>query len=185
YGHPASLVWQEGWTDVNPFYMPVDELNKMRTRAIVLFPQGIMANSPAQPLCDTTGGKFGPYAGQLLVGEMNHERIVRVMLESVDGELQGACIPFIDGNGLRMGNNRLAFAPDGSLWVGQTDHGWAGAEGLQRIVYTGETPMDLYTMSLTPTGFDLVFTQPVDEEAAMNRTNYQLRHYFYDYYKKD
>src|SRR5690606_24663634 len=85
----------------------------------------------------------------------------------------------------RMGNNRLAFAPDGSLWVGQTDHGWAGAEGFQRIVYTGETPMDVYTMSLTPTGFDLVFTQPVDKEAAMNRANYQLRHYYYDYYKKD
>jgi hypothetical protein len=185
YGHPASLVWKDGWKKGNPFLMPVPELDAMRTKAVVLFSQGIMANSPAQILCDTTGGKFGPFEGQLLVGEMNHERIVRVMLETVGGTLQGACVPFIDGKGLRMGNNRLAFGPDGSLWVGQTDHGWAGAEGIQRIVYTGQMPMDIHTMNLTETGFDLTFTQPVDFEAANNPDNYKIRHYHYDYYKKD
>src|SRR5687768_16313260 len=185
YGHPASLVWRDDWNGSNPFYMPVSELNSMRTRAAVLFPQGIMANSPAQILCDTTDGKFGPFSGQLLVGEMNRERIVRVMLEEVGGALQGACVPFMDGKGLRMGNNRLAFSPDGSLWVGQTDHGWAGAEGIQRIVFTGAMPMDIQTMSLKADGFDLTFTQPVDEETASNPDNYALRHYYYDYYKKD
>ena len=185
YGHPASLVWNDDWTDVNPFYMPVAELNNMRTRAAVLFPQGIMANSPAQVLCDTTAGKFGPFSGQLLVGEMNRERIVRVMLEEVGGSLQGACVPFMDGKGLRMGNNRLAFAPDGSLWVGQTDHGWAGAEGIQRILFTGKIPMDIHTMHLTDKGFDLTFTQPVDEILASDSSNYHMRHYYYDYYKKD
>jgi hypothetical protein len=185
YGHPASLVWKDGWDKGNPFFMPVKELDAMRTKAAVLFPQGIMANSPAQILCDTTGGKFGPFSAQLLIGEMNHERIVRVMLETVDGALQGACVPFFDGKGLRMGNNRLAFGPDGSLWIGQTDHGWAGAEGIQRIVFTGETPMDIYTMQLTSTGFDLTFTQPVDERSAANADNYQFSHYYYDYYKKD
>jgi hypothetical protein len=184
YGHPASLVWTENWPDKNPFYMPVDELDKMRTKAAVLFPQGIMANSPSQPLVDATGGKFGPFAGQLLIGEMNRDRIVRVMLEEVGGELQGACVPFIDGHGLHKGNNRLAFAPDGSLWVGQTDHGWAGDEGIQRIVFTGQQPMDIYSMNLTANGFDLSFTQPVGD-AALNPDNYRFRHYYYDYYKKD
>jgi glucose/arabinose dehydrogenase len=185
YGHPASLVWKESWKKANPFFMPISELDSMRTKAAVLFPQGIMANSPAQVLCDTTAGKFGPFAGQLLVGEMNRERIVRVMLETVAGALQGACVPFIDGKGLRMGNNRLAFAPDGSLWVGQTDHGWAGAEGVQRISFTGEMPMDIQNMNLTPQGFDLTFTKPVDAETAGNPDNYNFRHYYYGYYKKD
>lgn len=185
YGHPASLVWTEGWSKGNPFYMPIEELDAMRTRAAVLFPQGIMANSPAQILCDTTNGKFGPFGGQLLIGEMNHERIIRVMLETVGGALQGACIPFRDGKGLRMGNNRLAFAPDGSLWVGQTDHGWAGAEGIQRIVFTGQTPMDVFSMNLTTRGFDLTFTLPVDHESASDPSQYNFRHYYYDYYKKD
>ena len=185
YGHPASLVWKEGWKNGNPFLMPVPELDAMRTKASVLFPQGIMANSPAQILCDTTKGKFGPFGGQLLIGEMNHERIIRVMLERVGGTLQGACVPFIDGNGLKMGNNRMAFGPDGSLWIGQTDHGWAGAEGIQHIVYTGKVPMDIHTMQLSQVGFDFTFTQPVDLKSAKNTNNYQFRHYYYDYYKKD
>lgn len=185
YGHPASLVWKDGWNKGNPFLLPVPELNAMRTKPIVLFPQGIMANSPAQILCDTTQGKFGPFGGQLFIGEMNHERIVRVMLDTVGGALQGACIPFMDGNGLHMGNNRLAFSPDGSLWIGQTDHGWAGAEGIQRIVFTGDTPMDLYTMSVTNDGFDITFTQPVETTSASNPANYNFRHYYYDYYKKE
>ena len=161
------------------------ELDSLRTKAAVLFPQGVMANSPAQILCDTTGGKFGPFEGQLFIGEMNHERIDRVMLERIGGALQGACIPFIDGNGLRMGNNRLAFAPDGSLWIGQTDHGWAGAEGIQRISFTGTQPMDVYNMNLTADGFDLTFTRPVDEKTALDTSNYSFTHYYYEYYKKD
>jgi hypothetical protein len=184
YGHPAGLVWQPGWQQGNPFRIPVPELDKMRTRAAVLFPHGIMANSPTQPLCDRTAGKFGPFAGQLLVGEMNQGRIVRVMLERVGGELQGACVPLLDGQGLRKGNNRLAFAPDGSLWVGQNAHGWAGEEGIQRIVYTGTPPLDIHTMHLTPEGFELTFTQPVDAAAAANPANYAFRHYYYAYQQR-
>lgn len=184
YGHPASLVWNKDWKEKNPFAMPIQELESMRTRAAVLFPQGIMANSPSQPLCDATRGKFGPFAGQLFIGEMNRDRIMRVMLEKVQGELQGACIPFIDGHGLRKGNNRLAFAPDGSLWVGQIAYGWSGDIGIQRIVFNGKTPVDVYSMNLTNEGFDLTFTQPVNKSGAINAENYKFRHYYYKYQRK-
>ncbi len=184
YGHPASLVWKDDWPARNPFDEPIEKLNSMRTVAAVLFPQGIMANSPSEPLCDLTGGKFGPFEGQLFVGEMNRDRIVRVMLEKVNGKFQGACVPFIDHQGLRMGNNRLAFGPDGDLWVGQTEHGWAGAMGIQRIRFTGKTPFDIHTMNLTKDGFDLTFTQPITKD-ALDSTTFHLRHYYYDYYKKD
>ncbi len=184
YGHPASLVWSENWPSRNPFDEPIEKLKGMRTEAAVLFPQGIMANSPSEPLCDLTGGKFGPFEGQLFVGEMNRERILRVMLEKINGEFQGACIPFIDHQGLRMGNNRLAFGPDGSLWVGQTEHGWAGAKGIQRIRFTGKTPFEIHNMSLTKNGFDLEFTQAI-KQSALDATELRLRHYYYDYYKKD
>jgi hypothetical protein len=186
YGHPASLVWKKGWKKRDPFNAPIKELDKMRTRAAVLFPQGIMANSPSQPVADATKGKFGPFAGQLFIGEMNRDRIVRVMLEKVGGELQGACVPFIDGHGLRVGNNRLAFAPDGSLWVGQIGFGgWVGASGIQKIVFTGETPMEVKTMNLTKKGVDLTFTQPIDTISARQPGNYKIRHYRYEYKKKD
>jgi glucose/arabinose dehydrogenase len=184
YGHPASLVWNKDWKDKNPFAMPIEELDQLRKKAAVLFPQGIMANSPSQPLCDVTEGKFGPFKGQLFIGEMNRDRIVRVMLEKVGGEFQGACIPFIDGHGLRKGNNRLAFAPDGSLWVGQIAYGWGGDLGIQRIVYKGKAPVDIYSMNLTKDGFDLTFTQPVNKAEALNPDNYKFRHYYYKYQRK-
>ncbi|MBC8155280.1 MAG: PQQ-dependent sugar dehydrogenase [Bacteroidetes bacterium] len=183
YGHPASLAWSANWEGGNPLAMDSSQLDKMRTKAAVLFPHGIMANSITQPVCDKTGGKFGPFSGQILIGEMNQGHLVRVMLEEVDGQLQGACIPFLDGHGLRKGNNRLAFAPDGSLWTGQNDHGWAGDKGIQRIVFTGKLPMDVYRMNLTPTGFELTFTQPVDATTARELTNYTFRHYYYEYHK--
>lgn len=182
YGHPASLLWEEHWDRGDPSQLPVEELDNMRTKASVLFPHGIMCSSPTQPVVDDTQGKFGPFAGQLLMGDMNQERIVRVMLEEVEGELQGACIPLIDGHGLRKGNNRLAFAPDGSLWVGQAEYGFVGDKGIQRIVYSGRPPMDIYSMHLTPVGFELIFTQPVEEAAATDPDNYQFRRYYYEYH---
>src|SRR5690606_18556033 len=183
YGHPASLVWEENWPQRNPFDEPIEALNEMRTVAAVLFPQGIIANSPSEPLWDLTGGKFGPFDGQMFIGEMNRDRIVRVMLEEVNGEFQGACVPFIDHQGLRMGNNRLTFGPDGSLWVGQTEHGWAGAHGIQRIRFTGKTQFDIHTMKLTRDGYDLTVTHPVTR-AALDTASLQVRHYSYDSYKK-
>jgi Glucose/sorbosone dehydrogenases len=184
YGHPASLVWKEGWNRGSPFDLPIEELDHMRTQASVYFPHGIIANSPAQPVWDTTDGKFGPFAGQLFVGEMNHKRIVRVMLEKVKGEFQGACIPFLDNQGLPIGNNRLAFAPDGSLWIGQIAHGWSGDKGIRRVTFTGKQPMDIYRMSLTTKGFDLSFTRPLDAATALNKDHYRIRHYYYAYRKK-
>ena len=184
YGHPGALVWERGWNRGNPFFLALPLLDSMRTKGAVLFPHGIIANSPTQPIVDVTKGKFGPFSGQLLVGEMNRERIVRVMLERIGGELQGACTPFLDGNGLRKGNNRLAFAPDGSLWVGQNSHGWLGDEGIQRVTFTGKQPLDILSMNLTEKGFDLVFTQPLNKSAALDMQNYSFRHYFYKYHSK-
>lgn len=184
YGQPASLIWKKGWKRGNPFNLSNQELDSMRTKAAVLFPQDIIANSPTQPVFDVTEGKFGPFSGQLFVGEMNSERIVRVMLEKVNGEFQGACIPFIDNKGLGKGNNRLVFSPDGSLWVGQIAYGWAGGEGIQRITYTGKQPADIYSMNLTPKGFKLTFTQPINDSIALNPDNYKFKRYYYEYHEK-
>jgi Family of unknown function (DUF6807) len=184
YGHPHSLVWREGF-DRHPFDVPIAELNAMRERPAVVFPHGDMANSPTQPVCDTTGGRFGPFAGQLFLGEMNSPRILRVMLEEVDGQLQGASQIFFDAKGLHRGNNRLAFDPDGkSLWIGQTLYEtWAGQSGLQRLTWTGADPFEIKEMHLTETGFDLVFTKPIDPSTAKDPAAYGLRSYFYNYHE--
>jgi glucose/arabinose dehydrogenase len=181
YGHPASLAWREGIT-TPPVKMPVTELAAMKTPATIVFPHNIMANSPTQPLLIKTGGKFGPFEGQMLIGEMNRARIIRVIFDKVDGQLQGASVPLIDNGGLLKGNNRFAFAADGSLWVGQTDHGWAGDKGLQRISWTGKVPLDVLKMKLTKKGFDLTFTRTLDASTAASPTAYKVKRYYYEYH---
>ncbi len=181
YGHPAALAWQPGETRA-PLEIPVDELDMKSTRPAILFPDNIMANSPTQPFPDTTGGKFGPFAGQLLVGEMNRARIMRVVFDEVDGQLQGMAVPLLDDHGLRRGDNRFAFAPDGSLWAGQTDHGWAGDKGLQRISWTGKVPLDVKEMRLTASGFEMTFTRPL-AAASVNRPEaFKVQRYYYEYH---
>ena len=160
YGQPSSLVWRDGW-NVNPLTVPVATLDSLRTRAAVLFPHTIMANSPTQPLLIPDNVEFGPFAGQLLVGEMDYPRIMRVMLEKVQGKYQGACVNFMDSMHLSIGNHRMAFAPDGSLWLGKTAYVWVGDKGIQRVTYQGGRPMDVLRMNVTPRGFDLTFTRPV------------------------
>jgi len=182
YGHPSSLIWTKGWSKGDPFKIPVPELARMKTNAAVQFPYETMGNSITQPIADNTNGKFGPFGGQMLMGEMEKGRIVRVMMEDVDGQLQGACVPLLDSKDLRQGNNRLAWGPDGSLWVGHVQYGFPGDLGIQHIIYTGKTPMDIYSMNLSPTGFDLTFTKPVDVASAMNPANYKFRHYYYEYH---
>ena len=181
HGHPASLAWTDSWEKGrNPLKVSPSEFDAKRTRASVLFPQGSMANSPTQMLTDTSGGKFGPFAGQLLVGEMNKPRIMRVLVDEVAGETQGACLPFIDNGGLHRGMHRFVFAPDGSLWVGQTHLSWAGGSGLQRITWTGKTPMSVSAMKLTQTGFKLSFTKPLARAAV---ENFVFQRYYYKYHQ--
>ena len=187
YGHPSSLVWSEDFTknvSENPlqhFIDNRDHYEDYRTRAAVEFPQGFMCNSPSQPLFDTTNGAFGPFDGQVFIGDIAGARIIRCMLEEVDGFTQGACVKFVDYD-LRPGNNRLAFSPDGkSLYTGQTVRGWGEpAEGMQRIIYTGEMPFEVQTMSLTKDGFEIRFTKPVDPKAASQIANYSMKRYWYE-----
>ena len=183
YGHAASLTWKKGFKGT-PIDTPPAALAKMRTRACVVFPHGKMANSPTKVIAITPGAKFGPFTGQLLVGEMNQPRIMRVMLEEVGGELQGACAPFIDGAPLRTGVNRLAWAPDGSLYIGHTKHTWVGNQGLQRVVWNGKTPFEAQTMKLTKTGFRFVFTQPVDKSIAAKKVTWPMTRFYYEYTQK-
>lgn len=183
YGNPASLNWHPDFKERDVVDATVEELARRRKMPAIQFPQNDMAGSLSQPLLDTTGGNFGPYAGQLLVAEWTYPRILRTDLEKVGGEYQGACFILLEGNGLRSGNNRIALSPDGrSLYVAQTSRIWGSAEGLQRIVWTGKVPMDILRMRLTETGFELTFTKPVDRKTASEPAAYSFNHYYYLYH---
>ena len=161
-----------------------DELEKYRKLPAIQFPYDRLSRSPTQPLWDTTVGKFGPFAGQMFVGDHTNPVIVRVALEKVDGEYQGACFPFFTK--VKRGNHRLAFAPDGSLYIGQTARGWLGNgnEGIQRLSWTGKMPFEIQTVALTADGFELQFTVPVDPVTAGKTENYALEHFYYYYHEQ-
>ncbi|HKB04406.1 MAG TPA: hypothetical protein VKD90_19440, partial [Gemmataceae bacterium] len=133
---------------------------------------------------DSTGGRFGPFAGQIFMSELMYGgAIIRANVEKVNGVYQGACFPFW-GKGL-LGPVTLAFDPRGKLYVGSiTEPGWMAQPdrgALFRIDYTGEVPFEMQSIHVRPRGFRLVFTTPVDRKTASDVTSYRLEHYRYEY----
>ena len=185
HGHPASLKYHPDFEDKDLNKIPAEEYDKLRTPPAVWIPHGEVANSPGNPVFDTTGGKFGPFAGQMFIGDQSRSNIFRVLLDKVGGEYQGTVVPMIDH--LQCGALRLAFAPDGSLWVGQTGRGWGAVGGkrygVQRIVWDGETvPFEIAGAKLTEQGFEIAFTKPATGAEVTEKAD--IRHWGYLYQGK-
>lgn len=176
HGHPASLRWRDGMTSIDD--------RPPRQEPAVWFPYGRMGQSVADIERDATGGAFGPFAGQLFCGDQLAATIMRVSLEQVEGHYQGACYPFLSG--LACGVNRLKFAPDGSLIVGETDRGWGSVgrkrQGLERVVYLDNVPFEILAMTVTEDGFQLTFTQDLDPRTAADTASYKIRSFTYEYH---
>jgi hypothetical protein len=182
-GQPTSMFWGPGMVD-DPFAVPLEELDARRAPPILIFPYDLMGRSASEPVLDLTGGRFGPFAGDMFVGDVSQSRVMRATLQKVGGDYQGACYPF--KRGFASGCNRAVFAPDGSLWIGETSRGWGSVggrpQGLERLVWRGEIPFEIAKMELTQSGFELTFTKPVDVASASSPKAYLFRH---DYYKYD
>jgi hypothetical protein len=149
----------------------------------VWFPYPEQGRSHSDILCDSTGGKFGPFTNQLFVGDQANAIMVRVFLEKVDGEYQGACFPF--RKGFQSGVLRMCSGRDGSMFVGGTNRGWGGGSrpySLERLVWTGKVPFEVHEMHVQPHGFRLTFTQPVDAAAAGDVKSYAMRCWTYKYH---
>jgi len=148
----------------------------------VWLPHGILGISNSEIL-QIPDGAFGPFAGQLLVGDQGMSKISRVFMEKVNGEYQGGAIEF--RNGFRSGVLRMAFAEDGSLFVGETNRGWGSAgeanEGLQRLVWNGTLPFEMRTVKAMPDGFEIEFTKPVDKKSAEDLASYRVESFIYKY----
>ena len=150
----------------------------------VWFPYKKMGQSATDIMMDNSGGNFGPFAGQLFVGEFTQASINRVFLEKVEGEYQGACFPF--RSGMASAVLRLTQGVDGSVFAGLTNRGWSSlgtaSYGLQRLVWTGKNPFEIKEMRAKPDGFELVMTSPVDPATAIDPASYQLSSYTYLYH---
>lgn len=195
-GHPASLRWSQEEDSPLKFLhrsqFP-DSIGSMfefgKTiehfkQPAVIFPHTLMGISTSDIKVIPDG--FGPFEGQLLVGDQGHSKVMRACLEKVKGQYQGACFPFLEG--FSSGVLRLLWGSDNSLFVGMTSRGWASAGpqlyGLQRVTWKGATPFEIKTMKATSSGFELEFTKPVSKSIASDPKQYKITGFTYIYHKK-
>ncbi len=192
-GHPAAL-WdkpQYGLTPRELNYKTVDarvakvpkldqsKLASQRKRPAVWLVHGDLTNSPGNPaFCPPEG--FGPFAGQAFIADISHRAVVRVALEKVNGQYQGAVFPFIRPLGSCAYST--AFDPAGNLWVGSVGRGWTTGDPIIEVIShdPARPPFEMQRIELTPTGFDIHFTQPADDKlATSDQLSVKSFHYLY------
>ncbi len=166
-----------------PFFSLKDQYESIKAPAVWL-PHGVLGISTSEIITDNTGGDFGPFEGQVFIGDQGQSKITRVFLEKVKGEYQGAAFGFREG--FSSGVLRMAWASDNSLFVGQTNRGW-GSTGqepyaLERLVWTGKIPFEMKCISARADGFEIEFTEAVDIKSAGNPENYQVSNFIYKYH---
>ncbi len=178
YIKPENIQNEE---DYDTMFELQDEFPALKTPAVWL-PHGILgiSNSDIQKIPE---GHLGPFEGQLLVGDQGQSKIMRINLEKVKGRYQGVAFDF--RSGFKSGVLRMAWANDGSLFVGETNRGWGSAgdagEGLQRLVWNNQVPFEMKTVRAAPDGFRITFTMPVDKNTAEDLASYDVSSYIYKY----
>jgi cytochrome c551/c552 len=149
----------------------------------VWLPHGILGISNSE-IVKIPQGSFGPFAGQLLVGDQGQSMVSRVFMEKINGEYQGAAWPF--RSGFQSGIVRLAWGKDGSLFAGETNRGWGSAgeatEGIQRLVWNNKIPFEMLSIKAMPDGFEIAFTKPVDKKYALDLASYSVESFIYKYH---
>ena len=163
YGHTAGLVDRPGMTPTSP-QIEFDAVKQSRARAVVLIPQGKLANSLGNPAWDETGGAFGPFGHQMLIGDQTQSVLLRVTADQVGSHHQGAAMIF--GTAFESGIMRPVFLPDDSLLMGQTGRGWQAYGGrvasLQRVWWDGETvPPGMLDVKVMSGGFTVELSAPL------------------------
>ena len=150
----------------------------------VWFPHTLMGISTSHILLIEEENNFGPFTGQLLVGDQGHSKIMRVFQEKVNGVYQGICFPFREG--FSSGVLRMCWGPENDIYVGMTSRGWGATGkalyGLQKLVWNKEVPFEINTVKAKPDGFELEFTMPADRASAANPASYSITDFTYLYH---
>jgi hypothetical protein len=194
-GHPASYNWYPfapnvTAPEVEPQTNSRMSVEKRRVKELVppavKFPYIKMGRSISGFRLAETGGKFGPFDGQLFLADYSLSIIVRVTTEEVNGVWQGACYPFREG--LATGLMNVEFTPHGQLIAGgfTTSRQWPvrGTEpfALQRIDWNGVTPFEVKEIRIQKDGFVVTFTKPVDPTIAAKTDSYAVSTYTHIYH---
>ena len=180
YGHPASLPARPDFSKDKVLSLSAKDFEKIRTPPAVWLIRETIANSPGSPIWDTTEGKFGPFEGQMFIGDQRQSNYFRSGVEKVSGEYQGWCVDFL--RGLDSGPVKMSFDGKGRLWSAQVGRGWFSKGGkrtaIQYVEWDGKTtPFAIHSASLTKTGFEVKFTQRIGRKTTPKITSWSYHYY--------
>ena len=193
-GHPASYNWYPyapnlGKAPPEPNSQSSIIIEKERIPQLdpyaVIFPYIRMGRSLGGFVINNTKGKFGPFENQIFIGDYTQSIIVRATTEKVNGVWQGACYPFREG--LSTGILNVQFTPQGRLLCGGTNRGWPvrglKAYALERLEWTGRMPFEIERITMTPRGFKITFTKPVEPKTGNDPDSYAMKSYTHHYHR--
>jgi hypothetical protein len=142
--------------------------NRPVTEPVLWLPHGEISNSPSNPIVLPNG----PFAGQMVFGDVTYGGLQRAYLEKVGGEYQGAVFRMTQG--LEAGVSRISLGPDGAIYTGGIGYtgNWGQTGklrfGLQKLSLNGTNAFDIHSMKAVNGGFKLTYTQPLSEETAQD-----------------
>ena len=146
---------------------------------VVWLPQDEIGNSPTQPAVLNDG----PYKNQLIHGDVCYGGLQRVFMEKVNGDYQGTVFRFTQG--LEGGTHRLAWGPDGALYIGCIGNpgNWSQEGklwyGLQRMKYNGQSVFEMLAVRAKTNGVEIEFTEPLREGDGWDPTHYGVQQWWY------
>jgi hypothetical protein len=150
------------------------------TQPVLWLPQNEIANSPSNPVQLTAG----PFAGQLVFGDVTYGGLQRGYLEKVNGEYQGAVFRMTQG--LEAGVSRISLGPDGAIYTGGIGAGgnWGQpgklSHGLQKLTPNGTSAFDILAMRAVQGGFEIEYTQPLSAATVQDlAAKYQAQQWRY------
>lgn len=154
-------------------------LSRRENPPVVWLPQDEVGNSPSQPLLLTEG----PYAGQMMHGDVYNGGVKRVFLEEVDGQQQGAVFHF--SGGLQGAANRLARGPDGAIYIGELGNPPNWGEygkpwyGVERMTWVSNEAFEMLAVKAREDGFVIELTQPLAAGLDLSPSDVLVKHWFY------
>ncbi len=143
----------------------------------VWIPYGDLSASPTRLIVL----KAGPYAGQMISGDVRVGGILRYFLEKVEGEYQGAVFPMMvpGSGGVDFGIHQFVYTPSGSLLVAGIGGGTCGLDGsgnwnwnstcrgLDLLTPTDKSAFEILAVHSVSDGFDIELTQAAGVEAGL------------------
>ncbi len=169
YGHKQGGGHLPNWAEGLQYQPPA---------VYIPYPSQVTGASTSQPVYVNKG----PFAGQWFAGDANGPGLTRYALEKVNGDWQGTVFRFTNGTG-NSGINRMAWGPDGNLYLGSVQHfgNWPGQGEMpfyRMTPKTGGLAFEMLAIHSIKDGFEIEFTEPVNK-TGLAPANFEVSQWHY------